>query len=232
MLGRDLGRGAAGPGGVWPSPDVAAGAAIAGVQTFPYVAPDHQARDFDYPQSPPVGGDHWPPSAGGVTGWLTCGTFDTQVPDEFAVHSMEHGAVWLTYRPGEDAAGLAALAALQPDYVLVSPYAGQSGAYGASTWGAQLFVDSPEDPRLEAQRALWRGSEVGFSDRDLVVLEGRTTSELGATYRIRPTAFAMVLVGKDGHTAFRSDVPVAASDLFQRIDAMPMRREEMRVRGR
>lgn len=97
---------------------------------------------------------------------------------------------------------------------------------------ALVFTPSPEDPRLEAQRALWRGSEVGFSDRDLVVLEGRTTSELGATYGIRPTAFAMVLVGKDGHTAFRSDVPVAASDLFQRIDAMPMRREEMRVRGR
>lgn len=154
-------EGQQGPAVSRPSPDVAAGAAIAGVQTFPYVAPDHQARDVDYPQSPPVGGDHWPPSAGGVTGWLTCGTYDAQVPDEFAVHSMEHGAVWLTYRPGQDAAGLAALAALQPDYVLVSPYAGQSGAYGASTWGAQLFVDSPEDPRLEQFVRAYAGGPQG-----------------------------------------------------------------------
>ena len=137
-----------GPAVSQPSPDVAAGAAIAGVQVFPYVAPDHQAKDDDYPQSPPVGGDHWPPSAGGVTGWLTCGTYAEQVPDEFAVHSMEHGAVWLTHQPGQDAAPLAALAALRPDYVLVSPYAGQPGPYGATTWGAQLFVDRPDDPRL------------------------------------------------------------------------------------
>jgi hypothetical protein len=69
------------------------------------------------------------------------------VPDEFAVHSEEHGAVWLTYRPGEDPSALAALAKGN-DYVLVSPYPGQPGRYMASTWGAQLSVDTATDPRL------------------------------------------------------------------------------------
>ena len=150
-----------GPAVSRPAPDVEAGAAIEGVRTYPYVAPDHQERDFDYPQSPPVGGDHWPPSGGGVTGWLNCGTYAEPVPDEFAVHSMEHGAVWLTYRPGQDAGPLTALAAQQPDYVLVSPYEGQSGPYGATTWGAQLFVDRPDDPRLAAFVRAYAGGPQG-----------------------------------------------------------------------
>jgi hypothetical protein len=39
------------------------------------------------------------------------------------------------------------------------------------------------------------------------------------------------LVGKDGHTAVSSDKPLSADDLFARLDAMPMRQDEMR-RGR
>jgi len=142
------------------APDAAAGARIDGVQTYPYVAPDHRAAVVTYPQAPPVGGDHWPPSAGGVTGWLSCGTYAAAVPDEFAVHSLEHGAVWLTYLPGRAAAALAGLAALRPDYVLVSPYAGQRGPYAATAWGAQLFVDRADDPRLaEFVRAYAGGAQ-------------------------------------------------------------------------
>ncbi|MCW2613102.1 MAG: hypothetical protein JWN08_96 [Frankiales bacterium] len=157
-------EGAQGPGLAKSAPDPAAGARIEGVQTFPYVTPDHQAKDYAYPQKPPVGGDHWPPSAGGVTGWLACGRYDREVPDEFAVHSMEHGAVWLTYRPGtpaEQVAVLAELAGVQRDYVLVTPYAGQPGAFGATTWGAQLFVESPDDPRLEQFVRAFAGGDQG-----------------------------------------------------------------------
>lgn len=145
-------------------PEPAGQPQIEGVTTYPYVAPDHQAKDYDYPQAPPVGGDHWPPTAGGVRGWLACGVYDRTVPDEFAVHSMEHGAVWLTYRPGapaEQVAALEALADLEPEYVLVTPYEGQSGAFGATTWGAQLFVDAPDDPRLERFVETYAGGAQG-----------------------------------------------------------------------
>ena len=40
--------------------------------------------------------------------------------------------------------------------------------------------------------------------------------------------FAVVLVGKDGGEKFRSTEPVEPEDLFDRIDAMPMRRREVR----
>jgi hypothetical protein len=39
------------------------------------------------------------------------------------------------------------------------------------------------------------------------------------------------LVGKDGDTAVSSDKPLSADDLFARLDAMPLRQDEMR-RGR
>ena len=42
--------------------------------------------------------------------------------------------------------------------------------------------------------------------------------------------FAAILVGKDGTEKFRSDEPVRPETLFGLIDAMPMRRREVRDR--
>ena len=112
-------------------------------------------RVTSYSATPPAGGKHWPATAPdvapGVLGWLRCAVYDRPVPPEFAVHSQEHGAVWLTHLPGAapaDVAAFAALAEVRPDYVIVSPYAGQPSGWVASTWGYQLAVDEPDDPRL------------------------------------------------------------------------------------
>ncbi len=124
----------------------------------------HTTAPQTYPQTPPVGGPHWPPQAEGVLGWLRCGVYDAPVPDEFAVHSEEHGAVWLTYRPGAaaaDVAAVAALARIRPDYVLVSPYPDQPQPFMASTWGAQLGVDDAADPRLAAFVRAYAGGGQG-----------------------------------------------------------------------
>ena len=40
--------------------------------------------------------------------------------------------------------------------------------------------------------------------------------------------FRVVLVGKDGGAKLASDAPIPPSRLFGTIDAMPMRRQEMR----
>ena len=122
---------------------------IEGLQVFE-VEPEnrHSTERQTYERTPPAGGVHWPASAEGVRGWLRCGVYDEPVPNEFAVHSQEHGAVWLTYQPGLDAGPLKQLAQGN-DYVLVSPYEGQPGKYTASTWGAQLSVDTATDGRLK-----------------------------------------------------------------------------------
>ena len=131
------------------APDAAAG--LTGVRTYPDLPHGHLEKDLRYPQTPPVGGDHWPPQTQEGYGWLRCGVYSEPVVDEFAVHSLEHGAVWLSYRPGADPAAvraLGALAAVNPDYVLVSPVPGQPSPYMATAWGLQLGVDDATDPRL------------------------------------------------------------------------------------
>ncbi|MDP3712679.1 MAG: DUF3105 domain-containing protein [Mycobacteriales bacterium] len=133
-------------------------------------------RGSDYLTTPPAGGRHWPANAPdvapGVLGWLRCGVYTAPVPSEFAVHSQEHGAVWLTYRPGAtpaDVTTFTGLAARDPAYVLVSPFPGQPGAWTASTWGAQLTVEAPDDPRLaEFVRVYAGGGQGGEKGADCV----------------------------------------------------------------
>jgi Protein of unknown function (DUF3105) len=118
--------------------------------------PRHTTKHVTYDHTPPAGGQHFP-------AWLRCGVYTEPVPNEFAVHSEEHGAVWLTYQPDaspEDVAKLAALAEGQ-DYVLVSPYPGQPGRFMASTWGAQLSVDTADDPRLKTFVRTYAGGGQG-----------------------------------------------------------------------
>jgi hypothetical protein len=51
-------------------------------------------------------------------------------------------------------------------------------------------------------------------------------------FHVRPDAFAVILVGKDGGEKMRSDKPIPWETLEATIDAMPMRQTEMRTKGR
>jgi len=124
---------------------------IPGVVFTSGLSHQHVAHRVDYPTHPPVGGPHWPPQALGALGWQACAVYTEPVVDEFAVHSLEHGAVWLTYQPGLAKAAvdqLVQLRSIRPDYVLVSPYPGQTSPITVTAWGAQLGVTSASDVRL------------------------------------------------------------------------------------
>jgi len=115
---------------------------IPGVQSFSGLSRQHVTTPVDYPNAPPVGGDHSPVPQ-------TCGAYDMAVPNEMAVHSMEHGAVWITYRPDLPEAQVDHLRAeARQDHVLVSPYPGLTAPVVASAWGRQLRLDSAFDERL------------------------------------------------------------------------------------
>lgn len=122
-----------------------------GTQVYTVPARNHTTKHVDYPQTPPVGGVHAPI-------WLNCGVYDKPVPAENAVHSMEHGVVWITYDPARvDAAGVAALRDMVTAHyaggermVILSPYPGLPRPVVASAWGVQLRVLSANDPRLGA----------------------------------------------------------------------------------
>ncbi len=116
---------------------------IAGVRSYPNLPRNHVTGTVHYPQTPPAGGNHAPVP-------LTCGIYDSPVPNENAVHSLEHGALWITYRPGLAASQLTTLKNLVRgnDHRLLSPYPGLPAPIEATAWGKQLSVDSANDPRL------------------------------------------------------------------------------------
>ena len=97
-----------------------------------------------------------------------------------------------------------------------------------------LFAPTERDAGYKAQSKLWKGEEAGFKERQLVVLylladsKPTTPEVLAKRCGVDPQTFNVVLIGKDGHAAYQSKDPVTAEALFHRIDAMPMRREEMR----
>jgi hypothetical protein len=116
---------------------------IDGVQTFQVVA-SHAEGPLTYPQTPPVGGAHNPV-------WQPCAFYDAPVPNEKAVHSLEHGAIWITYRPEVSPADLQSLGALARtrDHVLVSRWdTGLPAPIVVTAWGRQLALQSASDPRL------------------------------------------------------------------------------------
>src|SRR5690606_18427197 len=89
------------------------------VQRFEGLEGTHTESRVNYDQTPPAGGPHHP-------GWLNCGVYSQEQVDEHAVHSLEHGAVWITYDPAfATDADIDALVALAPEtYTIVSPYPG------------------------------------------------------------------------------------------------------------
>ena len=123
----------------------AAKAPIDGVKTFTGLSRNHVTGTVSYAQNPPVGGDHSAVDQ-------NCGYYSTPVADENAVHSLEHGAVWITHDPALPTAQLGTLKALAANsqYVLVTPRSGLPSAVVASAWGVQLQLASADDPRLAA----------------------------------------------------------------------------------
>lgn len=117
---------------------------IAGLQTFSGLSANHVKDPVSYQQAPPVGGDHSPV-------WLNCGVYGQAVPNENAVHALEHGAIWATYDPARITAAQAdALQSALPDtYTVLSPLEGTTSPIMLTAWGAQVGVDSPEDERIE-----------------------------------------------------------------------------------
>ena len=126
-----------------------------GVKSFKVSSREHIEGNLDYAQSPPVGGNHNPV-------WQNCGYYDEPVRDENAVHSMEHGAVWIAYSPDLPQEQVERLRDLAQNhvYLLVSPYPGLDSPVVASAWGKQLRLENASDPDLERFiRAYMQGAQ-------------------------------------------------------------------------
>ncbi len=114
---------------------------------FPSLEHTAPGQRVAYEETPPFGGPH-------DTVWAECNgnVYDVPVRNEHMVHSLEHGAVWITYEPEKvDPTVIDALAARVKDrpYTMMSPYPGQDSPISLQAWGYQLKVDDPQDPRID-----------------------------------------------------------------------------------
>ena len=119
-------------------------AALDDVRTVEIDDARHVDGPVDYDEALPLGGPHNP-------AWANCGFYgDEAVPNEFAVHSMEHGAVWIAY-PEETNIDTEALRDLVvgQSHVLVSP-SPDADQLTATAWGAQIELGGVDDPALPA----------------------------------------------------------------------------------
>lgn len=96
-----------------------------------------------------------------------------------------------------------------------------------------LVITAPAgDPAAAAQRRIYETAAKGMAERAIVLTEARDDSARSQAIRASLSAdrgrFHVYLVGKDGNTAVASDKPLSADELFGRVDAMPMRKDEMR----
>lgn len=116
---------------------------VDGVEIITVETAQHTTEPVNYAQSPPAGGMHDP-------AWQNCGFYSAPVRNENAVHSLEHGVVWITYQldlPPVEVDALRQLV-LVNDRLLVSPYPGLDAPIVLSTWDRQLRLDTVDDPRL------------------------------------------------------------------------------------
>ena len=115
-----------------------------GVKEFEVPTRDHTEGWVNYEQSPPVGGDHNPV-------WQNAGFYGEPARNENAVHTLEHGAVWIAYSPNlpqEERDRVREIVSGQ-DCVLASPFPDLEAPVVASSWGRQLKLEAADDPDLE-----------------------------------------------------------------------------------
>lgn len=128
----------------------AASVSIEGVEILPDLGRNHQEGDLTYTTLVPASGTH-------NSQWLNCGIYEEPVRRENALHSMEHGAVWLAYQPELPAEQIEALRNIVREerskrgeaLVLLAPYPGLEVPLVATAWRAQIELDGPSDERLQ-----------------------------------------------------------------------------------
>ncbi len=111
-----------------------------------WLTANHKSGSLTYQVTPPVGGDH-------SSAWQNCtgDVYDAPIANENAAHSLEHGAVWVTYRTGLPADQVEQLAGKVrgTEYLMMSPVDGLATPITVQGWGYRLGVQSADDSRID-----------------------------------------------------------------------------------
>lgn len=114
------------------------------------ITANHVDPPVSFDTSPSTGGDHF-----GF--WHNCGFYSEELIEGAATHSLEHGAIWITYGESLDDEGVAALESLAAGNprLLISPY-DHDEPIVLSAWGAQQRgIQSATAPEIDAFITDW-----------------------------------------------------------------------------
>ncbi len=123
--------------------NLAASKPIAGVESFTELSRNHITTALAPITLPPTGGDH-------AANWTECGIYTSPVDTSMSVHSLEHGAAWISYQttlPKDQIKTLESFVT-PSSYRLIAPYDNLASPIVLSSWGKQLSVDNASDARI------------------------------------------------------------------------------------
>jgi hypothetical protein len=177
----------------WSTAVDASGNALSGAEEH-----THVTGKVTYASAPPAGGPHDPV-------WMNAGVYDKPVPSERAVHTLEHGGIWIAYRASLPAAQVQQLVqfvgkqSLIPEqipsvpgqsnrYITLAPWADDSlpSPIVVSSWGHQLHLTDPSEARLQRFVDVFRFSskyspEYGVPVDGVPVQTGGVAAQYGGT---------------------------------------------------
>ena len=122
--------------------------ALAAVATFPDQGQEHVDPSGPVPEYnsvPPTSGPHAPQPA-------PCGIYRQDIPDVFAVHSLEHGAVVVRYNPTIPAGQRDDLEAYARDagtHIIVAPRSGLDDPIVLTAWTKLLRLSSVDRESID-----------------------------------------------------------------------------------
>ena len=108
------------------------------VQEFPIEGRNHVSlrTEVPYKTNPPTSGDH----LAEAERW---GVYDKEISDKEAVHGLEHGGIWITYKDLDEASIkiLEEIGRENPGSTIVSPRAANDAPLAVASWGRMMKLE-------------------------------------------------------------------------------------------
>lgn len=119
-----------------------------------HVALDYQ---FDYNSNPPTSGPHYRSPAN----W---GAYDYEVNDKIFIHNMEHGGIWIAYKPSIDPHVVEHLKSIMDEFggskIVMAPRAANDSDIAVAAWTHLLKVNLADgditDEQINQIRAFYK----------------------------------------------------------------------------
>ena len=121
---------------------------VAGTEELAIASRQHitegtKATDFN--SNPPASGQHWPAPA-------NKGVYDQPLPDERVLHNLEHGYIWISYKPEISPEVINNIKNIvnEDDWKLImTPRAENDSQIALIAWGRLLKMDEPDYQKIK-----------------------------------------------------------------------------------